>query len=123
MENNELDGYEQVQKDEGEIWKPENEGDILKGVYIQKEDEKGPKKNSRLYTIETKPGCLSLIWGAKLLDELMDKISIGTPIAIVYKGKEHPKGGNAYHKYEVWQANSTKLKQDNGETVNVEDVR
>lgn len=69
---------------EPEVWKPENEGDEIEGVLINKETEVGVNE-SNLYQLETKEGIKS-VWGSTVLDQRMKLVNIGDHLKIIYKG-------------------------------------
>lgn len=90
---------------EPKMWKPENEGDIIKGILTKKEQEVGENKNN-LYHLETEDGSTS-VWGSKGLDDLMLYVKVGDIVRITYKETKELKGGRTFKvfKVEVCQIN------------------
>jgi hypothetical protein len=69
------------------FWKPENDGDLIEGVLIEKQPENKEKKLSALYSLENKDGHF-LVWGSAVLDDRMRYVSIGDLVRITFKGKK-----------------------------------
>ncbi len=90
--------YKDIGKELPEVWKPEKQGEVLEGVYVQYKKDCGPKK-SNLYVFEIE-GKLKSVWGSKVLDDRMSHphIKIGDTLRITYEGKDANKG---YHKFKV----------------------
>ena len=69
------------------IWQPLKEGDEINGTLISREENVGQYKNNT-YKIETFPGSITLVFGKKVLDDLLKNVKVGTLIRIVFKGKK-----------------------------------
>ena len=69
------------------VWKPENDGDFIEGVLINKIPENKPNKMSAKYRLETKQGAF-MFWGCATLDERMDFVSVGDIIKVTYCGQK-----------------------------------
>jgi len=77
-----------------EIWTYENDGDVIEGVLVLKQEDIGDNK-SMMFSIETLEGVKN-VWGSAVLDSRMKLVSVGTKIKITYKGLgEAKKGKNA----------------------------
>lgn len=91
--------YEEINPN---IWKPEEEGDSIEGVLINKETEVGDYK-SNAYAIETKDNKQMLVWGCTILDDRMKYVEAGDQIKITYKGVEQNKKGQPVKIYKVYK--------------------
>ena len=80
--------YEKV---EVGLWKPENEGDLIEGIFISSEANVGAN-NSKLYHLEVDSKPMS-VWGSTILDTKMTIIKPGDKIKIVYDGLGEAKAG------------------------------
>ena len=69
---------------EPNYWKPENEGDSVEGVLINKELTENTDEGNRYY-IETKEG-IKLVWGTTIINSKMPLFKVGDRIKIIYKG-------------------------------------
>ncbi len=78
---------------EPKIWKYEDEGDLLEGICVAKENGVG-KNESWLYSIETPTGVLN-VWGSTILDSKFTFVKIGDKVKITYKGLGEAKGGRS----------------------------
>lgn len=90
--------FKEIGKELPEIWKPEEEGDSIEGIYVQKKINVG-KNQANLYVFEIE-GSLTSIWGCAVLDNAMTdpNIEIGDTLRITYEGEnDEPK----YHKYKI----------------------
>ena len=66
------------------IWKPENEGDFIEGIFVRAEEDVG-HKGSTLYHLEVEEKQIS-IWGCTVLDQKMVFVKPADKIRITYKG-------------------------------------
>ena len=80
-----------------------NEKDFIIGWFLGYEEGQGRDKNSRIYRIQPDEGDQKSVWGCMILDEQMDKITIGSYVMIKWLGKKQPKTatGRPYQDYEV----------------------
>lgn len=93
-----------------QMWKPENEGDMIEGELLQKQTGLGNDKTSTLYHLQTKDG-LKKLWGSTILDDRMAAVKEGRHVRITYKGLgEAKKGKNAPKIFKV-EANKTQEQQ------------
>lgn len=78
----------------GEFWKPTKEGEMIEGLYINKEEHVG-QNDSNIYTFETLPKHnVVQVWGTTILDNRMTPVKIGQQVRLTYKGLgEKGKGG------------------------------
>ena len=77
---------------EPQIWKPENEGDTIEGILVNKKEGLGLNE-SNAYYVENKEG-IFMIWGSTVLDDRMSVVGVGTLVRIEFKGKKPSKKGN-----------------------------
>jgi hypothetical protein len=87
------------EEDGSEIWKPEAVGEFLEGIYTELEEEVGIH-DSNLYSFDS-DGTLIKVWGSKVLDGLMNRISIGSKVKVVFDGIGKGKK-QRYKKYRVF---------------------
>ena len=76
------------------FWTYENDGDFIEGILVKKESDVGENK-SHLYSVETKPGEFSSVWGSTILDQRMALVIVGSKIRITYKGLAEAKAGRS----------------------------
>ena len=81
MEEQSPEKWESV---EPELWKPEEEGDQVEGVLLNKEEGVGVNE-SKLYQLETKDG-IKNVWGSTVLDNRMKLVNVGDYIKIRFDG-------------------------------------
>jgi len=79
---------------EGSFWKPTKEGEVVEGLYINKETEVGENKSNIYYIERLSDHEIIQIWGTTILDQRMIPVRIGQQVRITYKGLgEKGKGG------------------------------
>lgn len=88
-----------------DVWKPEEEGDSIQGVLVDKRTT--GDFDSESYSIETKEG-FKLVWGTTILQNRMKLINVGDIIKIIYKGTETNKRGQPLKIYEVLRKKNQK---------------
>lgn len=71
------------------IWKPTPEQPSIEGVLIDKKEHVG-KYGSKGYIIENGQG-LFLVFGTRILDDLMEYCTISKKVKITYKGVKRDK--------------------------------
>lgn len=86
------------------IWDPQAEGEFIEGTYVDVEEEVGAY-NSNLYSFEDGDKTIK-VWGSKVLDGLMKKVSIGNKIMIKYMGIKKGKK-QRYKDYKVFEDDGT----------------
>ena len=91
---------------EAEVWKPEQEGDSIQGVLINKQENAG-KYDGNAYYIENSEGT-SLIFGTSVLDNRMKLVSIGDEVKIEYKGLDETKNGDEVKMFVVQKRRAEK---------------
>jgi len=67
------------------VWKPEKEGDKIKGTFISRDEDVGDFK-STIYHLDTDGGPMS-VWGSAALNPKMISVKSGDLIEIEYTGK------------------------------------
>ena len=78
-------------KIEPQLWKPSQEGDVIKGVLVGKSRPKeGGIGISARYYISSKEGAF-YVWGTMLLDERLLFVNVGQTVKITYQGQEEYK--------------------------------
>lgn len=74
-----------------EMWTYENDGDLIEGILVLKQDDVGDNK-SMMYSIETPEGVKNVL-GTAILDSRMKLVNVGNKIKITYKGLGEAKSG------------------------------
>ena len=86
----------------GSEWKPEEEGDLIEGVYKRKKENVGIN-NSNIYVIqEDDKDETTSVWGSTVLDARFDEIPQGSIVKIEYVGKVKGTGPKPYKNFRVW---------------------
>lgn len=70
---------------EPNVWKPEEDGDLIEGTLVSKREKVGPNE-SKTYYLE-KGGKQIMAWGSTVLDNRMDFVDLNDYVKITYKGK------------------------------------
>lgn len=73
------------------VWKPENEGDKITGIFISKDENVGDF-DSTIYHLDVDGAPMS-VWGSAALDPKMVGMKAGTLVEIEYTGKTPSKKG------------------------------
>lgn len=110
-------------KIEPQLWKPVQEGDVIKGVLVGKA---GPKEGgvgiSARYYISSKEGAF-YVWGTILLDERLLFVNIGQTVKITYQGQEEYKE-NMLNLFQVEVAENMEAdNSDSNPTTEVKDKK
>ena len=114
------------------VWKPEQAGDSIEGVLVNKTPRDDVKDIGARYHIESKDG-MFFVWGSAILDDRMQYVPVGKYIRIKYDGQDEIGKGKKLNKYTVQVAENigeTTSAADNSgvegsaetETVKVEDI-
>ena len=83
-----------------DAWDFEKEKTV-EGLYVGLKEEVGQNK-SKMYDIEQNNGETVSVWGATVLDRIMQGIPIGEEVRITYLGMEKSeKTGKSFKNYEV----------------------
>ena len=112
------EGFEEIKS---EAWKPEQEGDQIRGILIQKQP-KEVELGAR-YTIENKEG-VHLVWGSAILDDRMERVNIGNELIIRYEGKKKLEGGRSCNLYKVFkrEVSMTEVNPEPKDSIHVEEI-
>ena len=98
---NELEGFTEAGSASNETWKPENEGDNIKGTYTALKENVGVNK-SNIYMIQRAGETEALsVWGSTVLDTKFQEIPIGSIVYIEYLGKVKSKAPQPYKDFKV----------------------
>jgi len=89
-----------------EMWsskdRPLQVGAQIEGVYAERIENTGKKKNSTIHIIEVGADKKRVgVWGGVVLDRRLKEVPFGSNIALEYKGKANTKDGNQYNDYWV----------------------
>lgn len=88
---------------EPDVWKPENDGDSVEGVYINVKEGIGmDEKEGRAYYLDTKDG-IKMVWGTTVLNSRMSLVEVGKQVRITFKGTETNKKGQPLKIFKVEQ--------------------
>lgn len=68
-------------------------GPVIEGVYKNKKENQGPKKNSNIYEIKTETNGLVSVWGGVILDGKFEEIPQGSEVRITHLGMQKTKDG------------------------------
>ena len=83
---------------ESNVWKPEEEGDRIEGVLIQKQprtDDLSPR-----YTLDTKDGQF-MVWGSAIIADKVDPLDIGAELRITFTGTKDLGKGKKLKQFKV----------------------
>jgi hypothetical protein len=105
IESNIPKGFGELKDVEPNIWKPEEDGDNIQGILVNKEARSG--ELSARYFIDDNEG-IKLVWGCKVLNSRMELVNIGDFVKITYKGLTETKKGRKLHLYKVEAAERSK---------------
>lgn len=70
-------------------WTPDVKGDEIVGIYTKRRDNVGVRDYT-FYTLELEGGENKDILGTTLLNQMMDQVSLGWEVRIVYQGEKPP---------------------------------
>ncbi len=82
------------------IWKPENEGDQIAGVLVNKEPRDEASGTSARYYIENQDG-MFLIWGSAVIDDRMQYVKIGQKVRVTFEGHTKNKKNQQVNLFKV----------------------
>lgn len=103
------------------VWKPEQEGDNIMGVLVNKEPKDEQTGMSARYYIENENG-MYFVWGTAVLEDRMQYVKVGDKIRITFTGKTKNKRNQTVNLYRVEVANTESKKNegisDGGADVN-----
>ena len=96
---------EEWKSTEPEVWRPENKGEQIIGVLVDKKPKEEAGISAR-YFIDTDKGRF-LVWGCAVIDDRMEYVKIGDKVRITYKGKTRNKRDQEVNLFEVEIARNT----------------
>lgn len=91
------------------VWKPQNPGDNIIGVLVNKEPKDENTGMSAKYYLENEKGTF-FAWGSAVLDDRMQYVKIGQKLRITYEGKTKNKRGQGVNLFKVEIANTASQK-------------
>lgn len=96
---------EEWKKIEADIFKFENEGDVIEGILIDVDESSN--YNNKVYKIEKADGKTSVVFGTTVLDTNMKNVSLGTHVRILFIGTKpnNKVGQNDIKLFEVFVKN------------------
>lgn len=83
------------------VWKPQNPGDFIEGVLVDKEENVGSLK-SCAYFIETAKKERFLVWGSAILDERLKFVQVGSLVKIEFVETRKNKAGQPLKIFKVY---------------------
>ena len=92
------------------VWKPEEEGDHIIGVLVNKEPKDEQAGVSARYYLENKEG-MSFVWGCAVLDNRMQYVKVGDMVRITYEGKTKNKRNQDVNLFKVEVADKAELER------------
>jgi len=90
------------------VWKPEQNGDSITGVLLEKHPEDKTNDISARYILEKDDGVF-LVWGSAVLDSRMVAVNIGDKVRITFKEKRDIGKNKTLNIYKVEVARPTKV--------------
>ena len=85
---------------EPNVWKPEQKGDHIIGVLVNKEPKDENSGFSARYYLENQEGTF-FVWGCAVLDDRMQYAKVGEKIKITYEGGTTNKRNQKVNLYRV----------------------
>jgi len=76
----------------------------LVGELLEIKENQGPKKNSKVYSLQKEDGEIVQFWGSKMIDDNLFLEDCGTKIKIEFLGKVRLKNGNNMNQFNVYTA-------------------
>jgi hypothetical protein len=83
-----------------DVWKPEQKGDNIIGVVVNKEPKDEQANISARYYLENENG-MFFVWGCAVLDDRMQYVKVGDKIRISYEGETTNKRNQKVNLYKV----------------------
>jgi hypothetical protein len=96
---------EEWKSTEPEVWKPEDKGERIVGVLIEKKPNEASGISAR-YFLENEKGRF-LVWGCAVIDDRMEYVNVGDKVRITYKGKTRNKRDQEVNLFDVEIARNT----------------
>lgn len=103
------------------VWKPEQEGNQITGVLVNKEPKDEITGLSARYYLETRAG-MFFVWGTAVLDDRMQYAKIGDKVRITFEGKTTNKRNQAVNLFKVEVADRPEPEDAKNITVQDEPV-
>jgi len=103
------------------VWKPEQKGDNIEGILVNKVPKDEGASMSARYYIENKEG-MFFVWGSTVLDDRMQYAKIGQEIRITYEGEDKNKRGQTVKLFRVAIAEKDTGADAGEEEVELEEV-
>lgn len=76
-------------------------GDVVEGVYVERRDNVGMNA-STIFVLKSKEHGLLNVWTTTLLEDLMNKVPVGSEVRISYGGRREAKtSGRTFDYFEV----------------------
>lgn len=92
-----MDQWKTIKPD---VWKPEQQGDNIIGVVVNKEPKDEQTNMSARYYLENENG-MFFVWGCAVLDDRMQYVKVGDKIRISYEGETTNKRNQKVNLYKV----------------------
>jgi hypothetical protein len=89
------------------VWKPEQKGDHIIGVLVNKTPKDEQSGLSARYYIENENGTFFL-WGSAVIDDRMQYVKVGQKVRITFEGKTKNKRNQDVNLYTVEVADTVK---------------
>ena len=84
-------------------WKPQNVGDNIIGILINKEPKDENAGISARYHLQNEDGAF-FVWGSAVIDDRMQYVDVGDKIRITFKGKTKNKRSQDVNLFQVDKA-------------------
>lgn len=95
-----IDSEDQWQKVQSDVFRPE-EGDIIEGLYIEKEESKKFEGNYVYHIHQNNRDNATIVFGTTVLDRLMQNVHIGSEVRITRLSDKSSDKGNPLKMFEV----------------------
>jgi len=82
------------------VWKPENAGDNIIGILVNKEPKDEITGYSAKYYLDTKTG-MFFLWGSAVLDDRMQYAKVGNKVRITFEGRTKNKRNQHVNLFKV----------------------
>jgi len=98
------------------VWKPDQKGDSIEGVLVNKVPKDEDAGMSARYYLKNEKGTF-FVWGSAVLDDRMQYVNVGQEVKITYDGQDTNKKNQKINLYKVAVANS----EENATSANKKD--
>lgn len=96
---------EEWKSTEPEVWRPEEKGEQIIGVFVEKKPKEESGVSAR-YFVDNEKGRF-LVWGCAVIDDRMQCVNVGDKVRITYLGKTRNKRDQEVNLFEVEIARNT----------------